>query len=61
MPHHVYAFLPADDETKAKIYRVEEDALCRLWILESCTYDDVQTVELGKKDNTADAGNELDT
>ena len=50
MPHHVYVYLPADDETKARVYRKEDNALCRQWIIEGCSPEDVQTIELGKKD-----------
>jgi hypothetical protein len=50
MPHHVYVYLPADDETKARVYRKEDNALCRQWIIEDYSPEDVQTIELGKKD-----------
>jgi len=50
MPHYVYLYLPVDDKTKANIYQREQDSISRCWILESCGHDDVQTLELGKRD-----------
>jgi hypothetical protein len=50
MPHVVYRYMPASDETKAKIYQAEEDRICRRWILENCTAADVQTLALAMKD-----------
>jgi hypothetical protein len=50
MPHVVYRYVPASDETKAKIYEAEEDRLCRRWILENCTAADVHTLALAVKD-----------
>ena len=50
MPHVVYRYMPASDETKAKIYQAEEDRICRRWILENCTAADVHTLALAVKD-----------
>ena len=54
MPHVVYRYVPASDETKAKIYQAEEDRICRRWILENCTVADVQTLALAMKDKDKD-------
>jgi hypothetical protein len=46
----VYQYVPAGDETKAKIYQAEEEPGCRCAILQNCTVEDAETLKLALRD-----------
>jgi len=50
MPYIVYRYVPGNEETRAKIYKTEQEPVCREAILDSCTERDLETLQLGTVD-----------
>jgi len=50
MPYIVYRHVPVKEETRAKIYKTEQEPVCREAILYSCTERDLETLKLGALD-----------
>lgn len=50
IPGGAYLYVPANDETKAEIYRTCDVPILRRGILRNCTGEDTETIKLGMKD-----------